>query len=161
MKYEYDKSILITGVAGFIGSYVAKNLLSKGCNVVGIDNLNDYYSVNLKRDRLKMIENNKNENYGNFAFYKISLEDEKDINETSLFKVIGLTVETRPDFIDEEDILYFVLQSLKSQKIKPEKSKLNYIFNHKLLGLQDFTKEFIKEVDVLFNSDDKTCDYIF
>ena len=81
MKYEYDKSILITGVAGFIGSYVAKNLLSKGCDVVGIDNLNDYYSVNLKQDRLKMIEDKKNENYGNFAFYKTSLEDEKALNK--------------------------------------------------------------------------------
>ena len=61
----------------------------------------------------------------------------------------------------KEDLLYFVLQSLKSQKIKPEKSKLNYIFNHKLLGLQDFTKKFIKDINVLFNSDDKSCDYIF
>ncbi|MEC8175447.1 MAG: DUF3822 family protein [Bacteroidota bacterium] len=78
------------------------------------------------------------------------------IFQNSLLKMINhFKYETK------EDILYFVLQSLKSQKIKAEKSKLNYIFNHKLLGLQDFTKEFIKEVNVLFHSDDKCCDYIF
>ncbi|MBY8823603.1 GDP-mannose 4,6-dehydratase [Sphingomonas colocasiae] len=44
--------ILITGVAGFIGSHLARRLMSRGDTVVGIDNLNDYYSVTLKRDRL-------------------------------------------------------------------------------------------------------------
>ena len=61
----------------------------------------------------------------------------------------------------KEDVLYFLLKSLKSQKIKPEKSKLNYIFNYTLLELKDFTKEFIKEVNVLYYSDDNSCDYIF
>ena len=81
MSNEYSKSILITGVAGFIGSYVAKNLLSKGVNIIGVDDLNDYYSVNLKLDRLKMIEENKNKNYGKFSFYRIPLEDENKLNK--------------------------------------------------------------------------------
>jgi UDP-glucuronate 4-epimerase len=45
-------SILVTGVAGFIGYHVAERLLARGDTVVGIDNLNDYYSPRLKRDRL-------------------------------------------------------------------------------------------------------------
>ncbi|PJB03836.1 MAG: protein CapI, partial [Hydrogenophilales bacterium CG_4_9_14_3_um_filter_59_35] len=47
--------VLITGVAGFIGMHVAQRLLERGVGVVGIDNLNDYYDVRLKEDRLKQL----------------------------------------------------------------------------------------------------------
>ncbi len=47
--------VLITGVAGFIGMHVAQRLLEQGAEVVGIDNLNDYYDVQLKEDRLKQL----------------------------------------------------------------------------------------------------------
>lgn len=47
--------VLITGVAGFIGMHTAKRLLAKGIEVVGIDNLNDYYDVRLKEDRLNQL----------------------------------------------------------------------------------------------------------
>ncbi|MDP3483218.1 MAG: NAD-dependent epimerase [Sulfuricella sp.] len=47
--------VLITGVAGFIGMHVAQRLLAQGVEVVGIDNLNDYYDVQLKEDRLKQL----------------------------------------------------------------------------------------------------------
>ena len=46
---------LVTGVAGFIGSYVASGLLSEGHEVLGIDNLNDYYDVDLKKARLERL----------------------------------------------------------------------------------------------------------
>ena len=46
------KNILVTGAAGFIGFHLAKKLLKDGFNVIGIDNINDYYDVNLKYDRL-------------------------------------------------------------------------------------------------------------
>ncbi len=45
--------ILVTGTAGFIGYHLAKKLLERGDEVVGIDNINDYYDVNLKYGRLK------------------------------------------------------------------------------------------------------------
>ena len=45
---------LVTGAAGFIGSHVSKRLLDAGHQVVGIDNLNDYYDVNLKLARLDL-----------------------------------------------------------------------------------------------------------
>lgn len=64
--------ILITGTAGFIGSHLAKRLISQGYEVVGVDNINDYYSVQLKKDRLKSIGDN------NFTFYKLNLEDYED-----------------------------------------------------------------------------------
>ena len=48
--------ILVTGVAGFIGMHVATRLLKDGHEVKGLDNLNDYYDVKLKLDRLKNIE---------------------------------------------------------------------------------------------------------
>ena len=44
--------ILVTGTAGFIGSYVAEKLLERGDEVIGLDNINDYYDVNLKYGRL-------------------------------------------------------------------------------------------------------------
>ena len=50
-------SVLVTGVAGFIGSHVARHLLSRGESVVGVDNLNDFNPVELKRDRLTEIAN--------------------------------------------------------------------------------------------------------
>ena len=52
-------SILVTGVAGFIGSYVAMALLARGENVIGIDNLNDYYDPQLKMDRLAQFEDHE------------------------------------------------------------------------------------------------------
>ncbi|PCI08950.1 MAG: protein CapI [Gammaproteobacteria bacterium] len=62
--------ILVTGVAGFIGMSVAKVLLERGDEVVGIDNLNDYYEVQLKHDRLKLIED-----YDSFTFIKMDISD--------------------------------------------------------------------------------------
>ncbi|MBI3188646.1 MAG: NAD-dependent epimerase [Gammaproteobacteria bacterium] len=62
--------ILVTGVAGFIGMHTAKAILEKGHYVVGIDNLNDYYDVQLKRDRLKQLES-----YRKFSFVKMEMAD--------------------------------------------------------------------------------------
>ena len=50
------QKILVTGAAGFIGSTLSKRLLARGDEVVGLDNLNDYYEVQLKLDRLAQLE---------------------------------------------------------------------------------------------------------
>ena len=50
------KKILVTGAAGFIGSEIAKKLLSENLDVIGIDNLNEYYNPFLKHKRIKTIE---------------------------------------------------------------------------------------------------------
>lgn len=60
--------VLVTGVAGFIGSYVAQALLARGDAVVGLDNLNDYYDVRLKQARLERIT-------GDFVFRQVDLAD--------------------------------------------------------------------------------------
>lgn len=67
--------VLVTGVAGFIGSQVTKRLLEADIPVVGIDNLNDYYDVKLKEDRIKFLINNEK-----FKFIKVNLEDKDIIN---------------------------------------------------------------------------------
>lgn len=71
-----DKKILVTGAAGFIGFYLSKRLLDMGCTVVGIDNLNDYYDVNLKRARLDLLNP-----YDTFTFHKMDLADKAGIEK--------------------------------------------------------------------------------
>ncbi len=63
-------NVLVTGAAGFIGFHVAQKLLARGEQVVGLDNLNDYYDVNLKLARLKQIED-----LPGFTFAKMDLQD--------------------------------------------------------------------------------------
>ncbi|HHB93215.1 MAG TPA: NAD-dependent epimerase [Thioploca sp.] len=68
--------ILITGVAGFIGSQLSKKILNHDISVVGIDNLNNYYDVNLKKSRLQQLETNSN-----FQFIKLDLADRSGMAE--------------------------------------------------------------------------------
>ncbi len=64
------KKILVTGAAGFIGFHLSERLLDRGDEVIGIDNINDYYDINLKLDRLKLIEDREG-----FTFVKLDLQD--------------------------------------------------------------------------------------
>ena len=75
-KREARMKVLITGAAGFIGFHVAERLLAQGYDVVGIDNLNDYYDVNLKLARLARIQSQPN-----FRFIKLDLADRPAIAE--------------------------------------------------------------------------------
>lgn len=73
------KKVLITGAAGFVGSNLSLELLEQGYKVVGIDNMNNYYDVSLKKERLEPLLTNEN-----FSFIKGDLVDEKFIDD--LFK---------------------------------------------------------------------------
>ncbi|PGR84220.1 NAD-dependent epimerase/dehydratase family protein [Priestia megaterium] len=79
-----NKTILITGAAGFIGYYLAKQILETNNNtvsIVGLDNMNDYYDVSLKETRLlKLNELASNEEKGSFTFVKGSISDKEIIN---------------------------------------------------------------------------------
>ena len=68
------RPILITGVAGFIGSYVALKFIEKGEEVIGIDNINDYYDVEIKKSRLKILKK-----YKNFIFLNLDLRNQKNL----------------------------------------------------------------------------------
>ncbi|MFH1449304.1 MAG: NAD-dependent epimerase [bacterium] len=76
------KKVLVTGIAGFIGFHLGRKLLDRGDEVVGIDNINDYYDVNLKMARLSQLEGRNR-----FKFVKMSLENKEDV--LNLFKGEG------------------------------------------------------------------------
>ena len=83
--------ILVTGTAGFIGFHLANRLLARGDEVVGLDNINDYYDIRVKYGRLKeagidkeeieynkLIDSNK---YPNYRFIKLNLEDKENLDK--------------------------------------------------------------------------------
>jgi UDP-glucuronate 4-epimerase len=93
VKLIQMKHILVTGVAGFIGFHLAENLLKLGFRVYGIDNLNAYYDVRLKLDRLKELgvetqdelflrqKEVQSKTNGNFTFHQMDLVDEQRIEQ--------------------------------------------------------------------------------
>nr|WP_263324319.1 GDP-mannose 4,6-dehydratase [Neobacillus sp. Marseille-Q6967] len=81
-----NKTYLITGAAGFIGYYLSKKLLEQGCAVMGIDNLNDFYDVNLKYARLRELEP-----YEKFTFIKGDISDKE--------MVLGCFEEYKPNVV--------------------------------------------------------------
>jgi UDP-glucuronate 4-epimerase len=72
-----SKKYLVTGAAGFIASQVCSLLLDQGDQVVGVDNLNDYYDVSLKEWRLQQLENHPNAK--NFYFEKLDIENQESL----------------------------------------------------------------------------------
>ena len=78
---KYEKVVLITGCAGFIGAALSKRFLAANYKVIGVDNLNNYYDRKLKYDRLKIIENSvKNKKYL-WDFFQISIENMPEIKD--------------------------------------------------------------------------------
>tara|TARA_Y100001970_G_C14251143_1_gene871981 strand:- start:3277 stop:4284 length:1008 start_codon:yes stop_codon:yes gene_type:complete len=80
------KKILVTGAAGFIGFHLSKKLTEQGHAVIGIDNINNYYDINLKKARLKIL--NK---LPNFRFFQIDISDQltlKEFGQSNDFQII-------------------------------------------------------------------------
>ncbi len=92
-------NVLVTGSAGFIGSYLIKELLSQNYNVTGIDNLNDYYDVKLKKSRLLNIENYVRESniIKNYDFIEADISNRdsffKALNNKKIDLVVNLAAE--------------------------------------------------------------------
>ncbi len=69
------KTILVTGAAGFIGFHICKKLLDEDYELIGIDNLNSYYDVNLKKQRINQLKNNSSKSKNLWNFKRIDIEN--------------------------------------------------------------------------------------
>ena len=85
-SFDSTQTVLITGGAGFIGFHLSRHLLELGASVIGFDNCNDYYDVNLKKDRLVVLKG-----YSNYHFFLGDMVDSVKVN--TLFS------EYRPDIV--------------------------------------------------------------
>ena len=83
---DVNKTYLITGGAGFIGFFLTKSLLEKGATVIGVDNLNDYYEVSLKEERLRILSS-----FADYTFMKADIADKE-----AMFRVFE---EYKPDIV--------------------------------------------------------------
>lgn len=105
------KEILVTGAAGFIGASTVNVLSEQGITVVGVDNMNDYYDVQLKEYRLSILEKNKN-----FRFYREDIEDIQSIR--SVFKkhsfdaVINLAARAGVRYSQENPFVYMTTNAM-------------------------------------------------
>lgn len=124
-ELDKNKTYLVTGSAGFIGFHLSKRLLEEECHVIGIDNLNDYYDINLKKSRLEII--NK---YDNFKFYRVDLADKKALEdifkENKIDIVVNLAAQagvrysiTNPDAYIQANIVGFlnILEVCRHSKV--------------------------------------------
>ncbi len=84
MEFKYN-SVLVTGAAGFIGFHLSKRLLEEGCQVMGIDNLNDYYDVSLKEARLEKLKP-----FQKFSFLRMDMAQREDLEK--IFKDVQVDV---------------------------------------------------------------------
>ena len=105
------KKILVTGAAGFIGARTTLLLLEQGIDVVGVDNLNDYYDVQLKKHRLANLEKNKN-----FHFYYGDIEDiqilRRIFQEHSFDGVINLAARAGVRYSQENPFVYMTTNAM-------------------------------------------------
>ena len=135
-----NKNYLITGSAGFIGFHLSKKLLSEGFNVLGVDNLNNYYDQKIKQDRNKILKK-----YKNYKFNKIDIKDYKKLDrifkKNSIYGVVNLAAQAgvryslkNPRSYIENNINGFfnILELSKKYRVK----KFIYASTSSIYGLQ-------------------------
>ena len=88
---KFEKVVLITGCAGFIGAALSKRFLASNYKVIGIDNLNNYYDIKLKYDRLEVIKNFAKDRNCLWEFFKVSIENIKEIKD--------IFIKNKPDIV--------------------------------------------------------------
>ena len=125
------KYILVTGAAGFIGYHTCKRLIKENKNIIGIDNINSYYDVNLKKSRLENLKEFSRSYLANWTFIKCELENEIQIKK--IFEdykpeiVIHLAAQagvryslTNPQSYIKSNILgfYNIIEACKNFKVK-------------------------------------------
>ena len=148
--------ILVTGIAGFIGFHTAKKLLERGDEVIGIDNINSYYDINVKFGRLKELGFNKKDyktnekyeskKYPSCLFYKSNLEDKKKIEKIfknhKIERVCHLAAQagvryslTNPDTYIQSNIVGFlnILEACRHNEIE----HLAYASSSSVYGLNE------------------------
>ena len=75
------KKILVTGAAGFIGFHLCQKLITNGNELIGIDNLNNYYDINLKEDRINQLNLIASKKKNNWKFVKCDLKDKYSLED--------------------------------------------------------------------------------
>ena len=143
--------ILITGVAGFIGHHTAEFFLKKNINIIGIDNMNDYYDINLKKSRLQLL---KTKYKKKFKFVQLDINNYKKLNNLfikfKIKKVIHLAAQAgvrysifNPNVYLNSNIIgfYNILDISKNHKIK------HFLFSSSSSVYGDQKKYPIQETD--------------
>lgn len=123
---DIEHKILVTGVAGFIGASLSERLLEKGWQVIGIDNINDYYEPQLKEERLKLLRP-----YERFTFIKGDISDKELIlelfQEHKPYIVVNLAAQAgvrysieNPDVYIQSNIIGFfnILEACRNFPVK-------------------------------------------
>ena len=148
--------ILVTGTAGFIGFHLAKRLLERGDEVIGIDNINDYYDIKVKYGRLKELGFEEKDyefgkryiskKYPSHTFYRVNLEDKEAVSkifeEHSPQRVCHLAAQagvryslTNPDAYIQSNIVGFlnILESCRHNEVE----HLSYASSSSVYGLNE------------------------